>query len=230
VKILATAKNIAIDGPVASGKTSVGLSLAERLGYLFLDTGVMYRAAAWAAVKAGLDINDEQAVSDLTTKVKIEIEKPSVADGRSNDILVDGVDVTWEIRKDYVNDNVSQVSTYKQVRQILTEQQRQFGQKGNVVMVGRDIGTIVLPDADLKVFLKASVEERARRRYDEDKKRKGQADYQQILDNMTQRDATDSSRKVAPLVAAPDAVVIDTDGKSKDKVVEEIYQLALKSG
>ncbi len=227
---MATAKNIAIDGPVASGKTSVGLSLAERLGYLFLDTGVMYRAAAWAAVKAGLDINDEQAVSDLTTKVKIEIEKPSVADGRSNDILVDGVDVTWEIRKDYVNDNVSQVSTYKQVRQILTEQQRQFGQKGNVVMVGRDIGTIVLPDADLKVFLKASVEERARRRYDEDKKRKGQADYQQILDNMTQRDATDSSRKVAPLVAAPDAVVIDTDGKSKDKVVEEIYQLALKSG
>lgn len=227
---MATAKNIAIDGPVASGKTSVGMSLAERLGYLFLDTGVMYRAAAWAAVKAGLDINDEQAVSDLTAKIRIEIEKPSQADGRSNDIFVDGEDVTWEIRKDYVNNNVSQVSTYKQVRRILTEQQRQFGEKGNVVMVGRDIGTVVLPDADLKVFLVASAEERARRRYEEDKQRKGQADYEQILANMVQRDQTDSSRKVAPLVAAEDAVRVVTDGKSKDEVVEEIYQLALQRG
>jgi cytidylate kinase len=230
VNHLATAKNIAIDGPVASGKTSVGLDLAERLGYLFLDTGVMYRAAAWAAVNAGLDINDEAAVSDLTGKIKIEIEKPSVDDGRSNDIFVDGQDVTWEIRKDYVNNNVSQVSTYKQVRKILTEQQRQFGQRGSVVMVGRDIGTVVLPDADLKVFLIASAEERARRRYEEDMKRKGQANYQQILDNMIQRDETDSSRKVAPLVAAKDAIDVVTDGKSKDEVVEEIYQLALQGG
>lgn len=227
---MATAKSIAIDGPVASGKTSVGLSLADRLGYLFLDTGVMYRAAAWAAVEAGLDINDEQAVSDLTEKIKIEIMKPSAADGRSNDIYVDGQDVTWEIRKDYVNNNVSQISTYKQVRKVLTEQQRQFGQRGSVVMVGRDIGTVVLPDADLKVFLIASVEERARRRYNEDKQRKGHADYQQILDNMIQRDKTDSSRAVAPLVAAKDAVEIVTDCKSKDEVVEEIYQLALKKG
>jgi len=227
---LATAKNIAIDGPVASGKTSVGFSLAERLGYLFLDTGVMYRAAAWAAVNAGLDIHDEQAVSDLTENIRIEIEKPSVDDGRSNDIFVNGQDVTWEIRKDYVNNNVSQISTYKQVRRVLTEQQRQFGQKGSVVMVGRDIGTVVLPDADLKIFLVASAEERARRRYEEDVKRKGQADYQQILDNMIQRDEIDSSRKVAPLVAAEDAVEVVTDGKSKEAVVEEIYQLALQRG
>ena len=227
---MATAKNIAIDGPVASGKTSVGLSLAERLGYLFLDTGVMYRAAAWAAVNAGLDIHDEAAVSELDGKIKIEIKKPSVDDGRSNDIFVDGQDVTWEIRKDYVNNNVSQVSTYKQVRKILTEQQRQFGKKGSVVMVGRDIGTVVLPDADLKIFLIASAEERARRRYEEDMNRKGRANYQQILDNMIQRDETDSSRKVAPLVAAKDAVEVITDGKSKDTVVEEIYQLALQRG
>jgi len=225
---LATAKSIAIDGPVASGKTSVGLSLAERLGYLFLDTGVMYRAAAWAAVEAGLDIKDEQAVSDLTATIKIEIEKPSETDGRSNDIFVDGQDVTWEIRKDYVNNNVSQVSTYKKVRQILTEQQKQFGERGNVVMVGRDIGTVVLPDADLKVFLVASAEERARRRFEEDKKRKGKADYEQILANMIQRDQLDSSRSVAPLVAAEDAIKVITDGKSKDEVVEEIYQLAIQ--
>ncbi len=225
---MATAKSIAIDGPVASGKTSVGLSLAERLGYLFLDTGVMYRAAAWAAVEAGLDIKDEQAVSDLTATIKIEIEKPSETDGRSNDIFVDGQDVTWEIRKDYVNNNVSQVSTYKKVRQILTEQQKQFGERGNVVMVGRDIGTVVLPDADLKVFLVASAEERARRRFEEDKKRKGKADYEQILANMIQRDQLDSSRSVAPLVAAEDAIKVITDGKSKDEVVEEIYQLAIQ--
>jgi cytidylate kinase len=225
---LARAKSIAIDGPVAAGKTSVGLTLAQHLGYLFLDTGVMYRAVAWAAVHAGLDINDEQAVSDLTAKIKIAIEKPSVDDGRSNDILVDGVDVTWEIRKDYVNNNVSQVSTYKKVRQVLTEQQRAFGLRGNVVMVGRDIGTVVMPDADLKIFLKASPEERARRRFEEEKERKGQADYDKILANMIHRDKTDSSRKVAPLVAASDAVEIDTNGKSKEEVVEKIYQLAIK--
>lgn len=228
MRILVKVKSIAIDGPVASGKTSVGLSLAKRLGYLFLDTGVMYRAVAWAAAKADLDVFDEQAVSNLAEEINIEIQKPTISDGRSSDILVDGMDVTWEIRKDYVNDNVSQVSTYKRVRKVLTEQQRLFGKKGNVVMVGRDIGTVVLPDADLKIFLRASVEERAKRRFEEDLQRKGQASYQDILDNMSKRDAIDSSREVAPLVAAEDAIMVDTDGKTKEEVVEEIYQLAVK--
>ncbi len=220
---------IAIDGPVASGKTSVGLDLAKRLGFLFLDTGVMYRAVAWAALKAGVNIEDEASVSKLIEKLKIEIHKPSHEDGRANDILVDGEDVTWQIRTDAVNDSVSQVSTYPRVRQVLTEEQREFGKKGRVVMVGRDIGTVVLPDADLKVFLKASAEERAKRRYEEVKNRHGAANYDEILENMKMRDALDSSRKVAPLVAAKDAVIVDTDGKTKDEVVEEIYQLALKN-
>lgn len=223
-------KNIAIDGPVASGKTSVGLSLANRLEYLFLDTGVMYRAATWAALQAGLDIKDEQSVSELVESLDLEIKKPSQNDGRVNDILVEGKDITWEIKSENVNDNVSQVSTYKRVRQVLTEKQRRFGEKGNVVMVGRDIGTVVLPNADLKIFLKASVEERAKRRLEEDKCRKENVTFQDILENMKKRDSIDSSRKLAPLIEAEDAKVIFTDGKTKEDVVEEIFKLALSGG
>lgn len=218
---------IAIDGPVASGKTSVGLDLAKRLGFLFLDTGVMYRAVAWAALKAGLDIDNEKSVSELAEGLKIEIHKPSLEDGRTNDILVNDEEVTWQIRTDAVNDSVSQVSTYPRVRQVLTEEQRLFGQAGRVVMVGRDIGTVVLPDADLKIFLKASAEERAKRRFEEVKSRHGDANFDEILKNMKMRDEIDSSRKVAPLVAAQDAVFVNTDGKTKDEVVQEIYQLAM---
>jgi len=223
-------RSIAIDGPVASGKTSVGLDLAKRLGFLFLDTGVMYRAVAWAALHRGLDMNDEQCVSKLAKALKIDIRIPSLDDGRINDVLVDGEDVTWEIRSEAVNDNVSQVSTYKEVRRVLTEQQRRFGERGNVVMVGRDIGTVVLPDADLKLFLKASPEERAKRRYAEEIERKADVNYEDILANMKMRDQIDSSREVAPLVAAGDAHIIDTDGKTKQEVVEEIYQLAIREG
>ncbi|NPV40175.1 MAG: (d)CMP kinase [Anaerolineae bacterium] len=219
---------IAIDGPVASGKTSVGLALAKRLGFLFLDTGVMYRAVAWAALKFGVNIDDEIAVSRLASELKIEIHKPSHEDGRSNDIFVNGEDVTWEIRGEKVNNSVSQVSAYREVRRVLTEQQRLFGKQGGVVMVGRDIGTVVLPDADIKIFLKASPEERAKRRFEEERARGNEIGYEEILENMKMRDRLDSSREVAPLVAAPDAVMIDTDGRTKEEVVEEIIQLALK--
>ncbi len=220
---------IAIDGPVASGKTSVGLALAKRLGFLFLDTGVMYRAVAWAALKFGVNIDDEIAVSRLASELKIEIHKPSHEDGRSNDIFVNGEDVTWEIRGEKVNNSVSQVSAYREVRRVLTEQQRLFGKQGGVVMVGRDIGTVVLPDADLKIFLKASPEERAKRRFEEERARGNEIGYEEILENMKMRDRLDSSREVAPLVAAPDAVMINTDGRTKEEVVEEIIQLVLKN-
>lgn len=219
---------IAIDGPVASGKTSVGLALAKRLGFIFLDTGVMYRAVAWAALKFGVNIDDEFAVSRLANELKIEIHKPSREDGRSNDIYVNGEDVSWEIRGEKVNNSVSQVSAYREVRRVLTEQQRLFGKQGGVVMVGRDIGTVVLPDADLKIFLKASPEERAKRRFEEERALGNEIGYEEILENMKMRDELDSSRAVAPLVAASDAVMIDTDGRTKEEVVEEIYHLALK--
>jgi len=229
-EVLNYAKTIAIDGPVASGKSSVGLSLANRLGYLFLDTGVMYRAATWAVLNSGLKPSDENAISDLVKEVQIKIKESSDPEKRANDILINEVNISEAIKEKCVNDHVSQVSAFFRVREVLTEQQRKFGEKGRVVMVGRDIGTVVLPDAELKVFLKASIEERARRRFEEEKFNGKPADYQEILENMRKRDSTDSTRKHAPLKAAKDAIIIQTDGKTRDQVVEEILKLSEKGG
>jgi len=213
---------IAIDGPVAAGKTSVGYELANELGLLFFDTGVMYRAVSLAVLQKGIDFADEAAVGKLAHKVKIDVLPSSKDDMRMYDVHLDGADVTWQIRQPEVEDVVSPVSTYPEVRQEMTRQQRKIGMRGNVVMVGRDIGTVVLPDADLKFFLEASVEERARRRYEEIRQRKEFANLQKILTGLKERDRIDSTRKVAPLIPAKDAVVILTDGKKKDQVVQEI--------
>jgi len=215
---------IAIDGPVAAGKTSVGFELAKRLGFLFFDTGVMYRAVALAVLQKGIDFADETAVGELAHQVRIDVLPPSKDDLRMYDVHLDGQDVTWEIRQTEVEDVVSPVSTYPEVRQEMTQQQRKIGLRGNVVMVGRDIGTVVLPDADLKFFLEASVEERARRRYAEIKQRKAPASLEKILAGLKERDRIDSTRKVAPLVPAKEAIVIATDGKKKEQVVEEILE------
>ncbi|MBC7225542.1 MAG: (d)CMP kinase, partial [Anaerolineae bacterium] len=158
---------IAIDGPAASGKSTIGGLLAKELGYLYLDTGVMYRAVTLEALRAGVDIADEEAVVALAHRLRIEVLPPGPEhrDGRPYTVLADGRDVTWEIRTPEVDAAVSPVSAYPGVREVLTEAQRQIGRRGRVVMVGRDIGTVVLPDADLKIYLDASPEERARRRY-----------------------------------------------------------------
>jgi len=214
--------SIAIDGPAASGKSSVGLKVANRLGYLYLDTGVMYRAVTWAALDKGIDIFDESKVSKLALILKIRIDQPSKDDGRVNDIYVDDIDVTWKVKEQRVNENVSQVSKYPEVRNSLTLQQQNIALKGNIVMVGRDIGTVVLANAKRKFFLNASEEERARRRYEEEKVRGGNPNYKEILDNVKKRDKIDSTRDLAPLVPANDAVIIDTNNKNIDQVVEEI--------
>ena len=207
---------ITIDGPVASGKSSVGLILAKKLGYLFLDTGIMYRAVTWAAINQKVNINDKKAISSLAQQIDIEIKPPTKFDGRINDVFVNKVDVTWKIREPEVNENVSQVSRYKLLRKALTEQQREFGKRGKVVMAGRDIGTIVMPNAELKIFLEASVEERSLRRYSEEIKRGKQVDLEDIIKNVEMRDKIDSSRKIAPLIPATDAVIISTPfGPSK---------------
>lgn len=216
---------IAIDGPAASGKSTVGKLVAERLGYLYFDTGVMYRAVTWASLERGIAISDEVAVTRLAQDLHIDVTRPTVADGRQYTVLVDGVDVTWEIRRPEVDAQVSPVSAYPGVRAALTAQQRRIGAGGRVVMVGRDIGTVVMPDADLKVYLDAAVEERARRRYCEVLARGGEADYEAVLRGMAQRDAIDSSRATAPLCAAADAVVIDTTCMSIDQVVGAILGL-----
>jgi CMP/dCMP kinase len=216
---------IAIDGPAASGKSTIALRLAEKLGYLYFDTGVMYRAATLAALRRLGSVQDEQTVSQLAAELQIDVRPPSQPDGRMVDVLVDGEDITWDIRSPEVDSHVSQVSAYPGVRAALTAQQRRIGLRGAVVMVGRDIGTVVIPEADLKIYLDASVEERARRRYEEMRCRGQNASYTDILDALVRRDQIDSSRAIAPLRPADDAVIVNTDGISITEVFKRVEDL-----
>jgi CMP/dCMP kinase len=211
---------IAIDGPAASGKSTVGERLAGELDYLFFDTGVMYRAITYAAMERLQSVENEEQVSALANQVTIDVNEPSKADGRQCDVLLDGQDISWEIRRAEVEANVSQVSAYPRVRVAMTAQQRRIAQRGQVVMVGRDIGTVVCPEAKLKIFLVASVEVRAQRRLDEVTRRGEKATYDAILSAMRRRDQIDSTRAVAPLKIANDAVVIDTNDLTIDQVLE----------
>ena len=221
---------VAIDGPAASGKTTVANQLAEKWGYLFFDTGVMYRAVTWLALHKDISTKNEQAVSDLAHEVEIDVLPPSKDDGREYDVIADGIDVTWNIREQRVDKKVSRVSAYPEVRQALTIQQRRIGLRGEVIMVGRDIGTVVLPEADLKIYLDASVEERARRRYQQRIDRGETANYEKILKTLKKRDRIDSTREVAPLCAAADAVIINTDDLEISEVVSEIEQISQEVG
>ena len=216
---------IAIDGPAASGKSTIGKRLADSLGYLFFDTGVMYRAVTWLALQRGVDVRDEAAVTRLTEETPIEVAPASKSDGRACDVIIEGRDITWEARGPQIDANVSVVSAYAGVRAALSRQQRRIGQRGNVVMVGRDIGTVVLPEADLKIYLDATAEERARRRYDEILARGGTADYDEILSKVRERDHIDSTRAVAPLRPADDAVIIDSDRMNAEEVFEKVRTL-----
>ncbi len=218
---------IAIDGPAGSGKSTVGQQLARRLGYLYFDTGVMYRAMTLACLQRGIAVEDQQAVEALAQHAAIDVRGPTVADGRQYDVLVDSRDVTWALRSPEVEGNVSRVSMYAGVRRAMSARQREIGLRGKVVMVGRDIGTVVLPEADLKIYLDASVEERARRRWREAEAR-GEAvgSYADVLRAMRERDRIDSTRELAPLRAAGDAVVVDSTSMGVEQVVERTWELA----
>jgi cytidylate kinase len=216
---------IALDGPAASGKSTLGRRLADSLGYLFFDTGVMYRAITWLALRRKLDFSDEAAVTRLAQGAQIDIRPPSVDDGRACDVIVDGEDVTWKVRGKKVDGKVSIVSAYPGVRKALSEQQRRIGLRGRVVMVGRDIGTVVLPEADLKLYLDATAPERARRRHEEILARGGQADFDDILEMVIERDRIDSTRAVAPLRPAQGAVILDSDKLNADEVFERVLDL-----
>jgi cytidylate kinase len=217
---------IAIDGPASSGKSTLGKRLADYLGYLYFDSGVMYRAVTWAAIQKNIPIQDEARVTELAETVQIDVRPPSKEDGRGYDVILDGQDVTWDIRQAIVDAQVSPVSAFAGVRRALTDQQRRIGLRGKVVMVGRDIGTVVLPEADLKLYLDASLEERARRRYHELRSRHGSADLGEIYQSLLARDQIDSTRTVAPLHPAEDAVIIDSDGLDADQVLEVAKKLA----
>lgn len=216
---------IAIDGPAASGKSTLAEKLADFLGYLYFDTGVMYRAVTLIALRESRTVDDEVMVTKLAERIDIDVRPPSVKDGRKYDVLVNGEDVTWLIRCPEVDASVSQVSAYPGVRRAMTAQQRRIGQRGRVVMVGRDIGTVVLPEADLKIYLDASAEERARRRYLEMQQRGEGVSFQSILDSMKRRDQIDSTREVAPLRPAEDAVILNSDGITAEEVLEQVKTL-----
>lgn len=216
---------IAIDGPAASGKSTLAEKIAKKLGYFYFDTGVMYRAVTLMALEKLQSVEDEKKVTDLSNQIQIDVQPPSAQDGRVMDVLVDGRDVTWKIRTHEVDRKVSKVSAYSGVRKAMTEQQRRIGERGNMVMVGRDIGTVVFPDAPLKIYLDASPEERARRRFIEVQERGENTSYEEILSSIRKRDAVDSSREVAPLRPAVDAKVINSDGKTIEEVVEEALRI-----
>ena len=218
---------IAIDGPAASGKSTLAKRLAGFLNYLYFDTGVMYRAVTWIVIQRGVAFDDEATITKLAEIIPIDVQPATKNDGRDYDVLVEGQDITWKIRQPDVEANVSVVSAYAGVRKALSAQQRRVGLRGQVVMVGRDIGTVVLPEAELKIYLDASVEERARRRYEERVSLGNTLSYDAILDAMRRRDQIDSTREVAPLQAASDAIVIDSDGKSIEDVLAEMKALIL---
>ncbi|MHC1770201.1 MAG: (d)CMP kinase [Flexilinea sp.] len=212
---------IAIDGPAASGKTTVGRILAKKLDYLFFDTGVMYRVATYVALDQIHSVDDEEKVTALTEEMDISL-KVNEKTGQT-DVLLFGKPVTEYIHLPEVDKNVSVVASYPGVRKSLTKQQRRIGLLGKVVMVGRDIGTVVMPDADLKIFLLASPEKRAMRRYQENIKKGIGSDYHEILIEIMKRDEIDSTRRVAPLRPAEDAILIDTDNLNQEQVVDEIF-------
>ena len=211
---------IAIDGLVASGKTVVGMLVAEGLGWRFLDTGSMYRGVTWAAIDQGIDVDDLQKLTDLAYNTRMEVE----ASYSTNRLLIDGRDVTDQLRTAPVEEAVSQVAKVGSVRKVLVEKQRALGKQGEIVMVGRDIGAVVLPKARLKVFLTASVEERAKRRYQELINSGRTVSYSQVLGDLQGRDKLDTERHVSPAKPAEDAEVINTDDLSVGAVVDRILE------
>lgn len=206
---------IAIDGPGGAGKSTIACLLAEELGYLHLDTGAMYRAVTLAALNQNINFNDEEALTETAEEIEIDFNK----DG---DIFLNGENVSSEIRSQAVNENVSKTAAVKGVRETLVEMQKKLAEKHKVVMDGRDITTVVLPDAEHKFYLTASLEERARRRYEEMKSKDMQVSLEDIKENIKNRDKFDSEREHSPLKKAEDAVEIDSTELSIEEVVEKI--------
>ena len=222
---MATPRTVAIDGPAGAGKSTIGALVAERLGYTFLDTGAMYRAVALAALRRGIDPDDGPRLTELARQLRIAIGPPTVRDGRAYTVLLDGADVTWDIRSPEVDRIVSQAARVPFVRDVMVEQQRAIADRGRIVMVGRDIGTVVLPNAARKVFLTASAAERARRREEELAARGEKRTRQDLLAEILRRDELDSKRTVAPLRAADDAIVVETDGLSVREALDRVLQV-----
>ncbi|ADP32798.1 (d)CMP kinase [Bacillus atrophaeus] len=214
--------SIAIDGPAAAGKSTVAKIVAEKRSYVYIDTGAMYRAITYVALKESADLTDEKMLSELLKKTTIEL----ITSKEGQKVLVNGNDVTEDIRKDEVSNQVSIVAKHRSVREEMVRRQQLLGDKGGVVMDGRDIGTHVLPNAEVKIFLLASVEERANRRFEENVKKGYDVNYETLIEEIARRDKLDSEREVSPLRKADDAVEIDTTSLSIDEVAGRILEIA----
>jgi len=211
---------IAIDGPAGSGKSTVAKLVAKRLNYRYIDTGAMYRAVAWTAEKKNLSLADETAMAEIAVSLKIEFVPD--ADGQS--VLVDGENATAHLKNETVGRGAATVAAQKSVREVLVAKQRQIGKAGNVVMDGRDIGTVVFPQADKKFFFVADADERGRRRYEELKSKNPGLDLQNIIEEIRQRDHEDRNRKISPLVRAKDALEVDTTQLNIEEVTDHVFK------
>lgn len=210
---------VALDGPGSAGKSTVGAAAALELGYRFCDTGLLYRAVTWLALARGVPLDDASSLVPLVAEVGLVEDEER---RRLDRVIVAGRDVTADVRASEVDERVSEVSRVPEVRRELLARQRAIAAAGGIIMAGRDIGTVVLPDADLKLYLDASVEERARRRAEERGLEPANHEAKEILDQLRRRDAIDSTRPVAPLRVAPDAVVIRTDGNRFEETVAAV--------
>ncbi|MCB6769170.1 (d)CMP kinase [Veillonella atypica] len=212
---------VAVDGPAGAGKSSISKIVAKKLGYLYIDTGAMYRSVTWAVLHNHIDVNNQKAVEALLPELDLTME----ASDDSCKVFIAGQDVTDFIRTPQVNNAVSIVASYKGVRQYLVERQRLMAETGGVILDGRDIGSVVLPNAELKIYLTASVEARAMRRYLEVKGTVNEQTLEDIKDSVMQRDDMDKNRKESPLIQVEDAVLVDSSEMTFDETVEHILHL-----
>lgn len=212
---------VAVDGPAGAGKSSISKIVAKKLGYLYIDTGAMYRSVTWAVLHNHIDVNNQKAVEALLPELDLTME----ASDDSCKVFIAGQDVTDFIRTPQVNNAVSIVASYKSVRQYLVERQRLMAEAGGVILDGRDIGSVVLPNAELKIYLTASVEARAMRRYLEVKGTVNEQTLEDIKDSVMQRDDMDKNRKESPLIQVEDAVLVDSSEMTFDETVEHILHL-----
>lgn len=211
---------IAIDGPAGSGKSTVARKVAQKLQFRYIETGSMYRAVAWKAMKSGIELGDREKVAAVGRNLHLEFVL--APDGQV--LLVDGENVSHLLKDEVVSRGAAIVATYQEVRDVMTAKQREIGRSGNVVMDGRDIGTIVFPGAERKFFLDADPEERGKRRYLELKAKNQDVDLAQIVEQVRQRDHEDRNRAIAPLRPAPDAIKVDTTDLKIDEVVDEVVR------
>ena len=216
---------VAIDGPAGAGKSTVAKLAAKKLGYTYIDTGAMYRAVAWKTLQAGKDVTDA-LILDVVRDIDVRL---AYANGVTQ-VFVDGQDITGEIRTPEVSHIVSQVAALGPVREKMVDLQRQMATEGGVLMDGRDIATHVLPDADVKIFLTASIEERAQRRWKEMKEKGYDMSLEELQKDIAARDKADSEREISPLVQADDATLLDTTGLSIDGVVARILAMCSEAG